>query len=73
MRLADGERLPADAVVVTTDAAAGGWCPACRAPRRPVYSPSCVALHVGVRDELPGQAHHTISFGALVAARSSTS
>jgi phytoene desaturase len=28
-----------------------------------VYSPSCVALHVGVRAELPGQAHHTISFG----------
>ena len=28
-----------------------------------LWSPSCVALHVGVRDELPGQAHHTISFG----------
>ena len=28
-----------------------------------MYSPSCVALHLGVRDELPGQAHHTISFG----------
>ncbi|HZB20788.1 MAG TPA: phytoene desaturase family protein [Blastococcus sp.] len=62
VRLADGDRLPADAVVVTTDQP---WqlVPGLRAPRRPVYSPSCVALHVGVRAELPGQAHHTISFG----------
>ncbi|MGY1752647.1 phytoene desaturase family protein [Blastococcus sp. SYSU D01042] len=62
VRLADGEVLPADAVVVTTDAP---WrlVPGVRAPRRPVWSPSCVALHVGVRAELPGQAHHTISFG----------
>jgi phytoene desaturase len=62
VRLADGEVLPADAVVVTTDAP---WrlVPGVPAPRRPVYSPSCVALHLGVRDELPGQAHHTISFG----------
>ena len=37
--------------------------PGLRGPRRPVYSPSCVALHLGVRAELPGQAHHTISFG----------
>jgi phytoene desaturase len=63
VRLADGERLPADAVVVTADAP---WrlVPGLSAPRRPVWSPSCVALHLGVRDELPGQAHHTISFGA---------
>jgi phytoene desaturase len=62
VRLADGDRLPADAVVVTTDQP---WrlVPGLRGPRRPVYSPSCVALHVGVRTELPGQAHHTISFG----------
>lgn len=62
VRLADGEVLPADAVVVTSDAP---WrlVPGLRAPRRPVWSPSCVALHVGVRAELPGQAHHTISFG----------
>jgi phytoene desaturase len=63
VRLAGNERLAADAVVVTTDAP---WrlVPGLRAPRRPVYSPSCVALHLGVRHELPGQAHHTISFGA---------
>ena len=47
--------------------------PGLRGPRRPVYSPSCVALHLGVRDELPGQAHHTISFGDVVARASSTS
>ena len=61
--LSDGERLPADAVVVTTDAPAT-LVPGLRGPRRPVYSPSCVALHLGVRAELPGNAHHTISFGA---------
>ncbi|MDT0277872.1 phytoene desaturase family protein [Blastococcus goldschmidtiae] len=63
VRLGDGEVLPADAVVVTADEP---WrlVPGVPAPRRPVWSPSCVALHVGVRSELPGQAHHTISFGA---------
>jgi phytoene desaturase len=62
VRLADGERLPTDAVVVTADAP---WdlVPGVRGPRRPIRSPSCVALHLGVRHELPGQAHHTISFG----------
>ncbi|SEO97959.1 phytoene desaturase family protein [Trujillonella endophytica] len=61
--LDDGERLPADAVVVTTDAP-HTLVPGLRGPRRPTYSPSCVALHLGVRAELPGSAHHTISFGA---------
>ncbi len=60
--LEGGERLPADAVVVTTDVPEG-LVPGFRR-RRPTYSPSCVALHLGVRSELPGQAHHTISFGA---------
>jgi phytoene desaturase len=62
VRTSDGERLPADAVVVTADAP---WrlVPGLRAPRRRIHSPSCVALHLGVRAELPGQAHHTISFG----------
>ena len=60
--LADGERVPADVVVVTTDQP-HTLVPGLRGPRRPVYSPSCVALHLGVRNELPGQAHHTISFG----------
>nr|WP_204263921.1 phytoene desaturase family protein [Geodermatophilus normandii] len=60
--LEGGERLPADTVVVTTDAPEG-LVPGFRR-RRPTYSPSCVALHLGVRSELSGQAHHTISFGA---------
>jgi phytoene desaturase len=60
--LAGGERLPADVVVVTADAP-HRLVPGLPGPRRPVYSPSCVALHLGVRAELPGQAHHTISFG----------
>ena len=62
VRLAGGERLPADAVVVTTDQP-HTLVPGLRGPRRPVYSPSCVALHLGVRHELREQAHHTISFG----------
>ncbi|MGY5882220.1 phytoene desaturase family protein [Modestobacter lacusdianchii] len=62
VRLAGGDRLPADAVVVTADAP-HLLVPGVRGPRRPVYSPSCVAMHLGVRAELPGQAHHTISFG----------
>ena len=63
VRLDGGERLPADVVVVTTDQP---WTlvPGLRGPRRPVWSPSCVALHLGVRSTLPEQAHHTISFGA---------
>jgi phytoene desaturase len=60
--LDDGERLPADAVVVTADAP-HRLVPGARGPQRPIYSPSCVALHLGVRTELPGQQHHTISFG----------
>src|SRR3954464_7028999 len=62
-RTDDGERLPPHTVVVTTDQP-HRLVPGLRGPRRPVYSPSCVALHLGVRAPLPGQAHHTISFGA---------
>ena len=62
VRTGDGDRLPADAVVVTADQP-HTLVPGLRGPRRPVYSPSCVALHLGVRAELPEQAHHTISFG----------
>ncbi|MGY1747973.1 phytoene desaturase family protein [Modestobacter sp. SYSU DS0511] len=62
VRLADGDRLPADAVVVTADAP-HRLVPGLRGPRRPVHSPSCVALHLGARATFPDQAHHTISFG----------
>jgi phytoene desaturase len=60
--LTGGDVLPADAVVVTADAP-HRLVPGLRGPRRPVYSPSCVAMHLGVKAEMPGQAHHTISFG----------
>jgi phytoene desaturase len=63
VRLADGALLPADAVVVTADAP-HRLVPGLRGPRRPRHSPSCVALHLGVRAPLEGHAHHTISFGA---------
>ncbi|MCO7219799.1 phytoene desaturase family protein [Klenkia sp. PcliD-1-E] len=62
VRLADGELLPADAVVVTADQAE--LLVPLRRRRKPTWSPSCVAIHVGVRDEMAGQAHHTITFGA---------
>ena len=62
VHLTGGERLAADVAVVTADQP-HLLVPGLRPPRRPVWSPSCVALHLGVRAELPGQAHHTISFG----------
>jgi phytoene desaturase len=67
---ADGERLPADAVVVNADLpeAYQRLLPPAYVParvRRLRYSPSCVVLHAGLRHD-PGarvEAHHTISFG----------
>ena len=63
VRLAGGERLPADAVVVTTDQphtlVPGPARPrAGRCTRRPASRCTSASAH-----ELPGQAHHTISFG----------
>ncbi|MEI4271047.1 phytoene desaturase family protein [Klenkia sp. LSe6-5] len=62
VRLDDGELLPADAVVVTVDRPES-LVPSRRRRVRPTYSPSCVAIHVGVRQEFADRAHHTISFG----------
>ncbi|MFC4056903.1 phytoene desaturase family protein [Planomonospora corallina] len=69
VRLDTGERLPADSVVVACDLphahagllprGAGDW-----RLRRPRYSPSCLVLHFGLDRRLPGQAHHTLHFGA---------
>jgi phytoene desaturase len=59
------ERLGADAVVLSTDLAAG-YRMLGRQPRRPVrlrYSPSAVVLHAGLARSRPALAHHTISFG----------
>ncbi len=70
--LSDGERIPADTVVVTADlpvafrellppqAAGRVWTR--RLPRQR-YSPSCFLLLAGGSQAYPGAAHHTISFG----------
>jgi phytoene desaturase len=70
--LEDGERLAADAVVLTPDApvafrellpeTAAGRVWNRRLPRQK-YSPSCFLLLAGSRHAYPGAAHHTISFG----------
>jgi phytoene desaturase len=65
----DGQRIPADVVVLNPDTeAALALLPASlAAPRRPVrlrYSPSCVVLHVGSTQGYQQIAHHNIHFGA---------
>jgi phytoene desaturase len=70
--LSGGERLPADAVVLTPDApvafrellpdTAAGRIWNRRLPRQR-YSPSCFLLLAGSSNAYPGAAHHTISFG----------
>ncbi len=69
VRTAAGERVAADAVVLTPDLPVVHRLLG-RAPRRPVplrWSPSAVVLHAGVRPGTgsgwPGLAHHTIMFG----------
>ena len=62
----DGERIPADVVVVNGDPATAyrQLLHPDRQPRRRLrYSPSCVLLHVGSRQGYPQLAHHTIFFG----------
>ena len=69
VRLADGELVSADAVVVTADLPVayerllrGVTAP--RAARTGSFSPSALVWHVGVRGELPAQTgHHNIHFG----------
>ncbi|GAA4656926.1 phytoene desaturase [Streptomyces youssoufiensis] len=66
VRLASGERIPCDAVVLTCDLPAAYELLG-RAPRRPVrlrHSPSAVILHAGTDRTWPHLAHHTISFGS---------
>ncbi|TDT34416.1 phytoene desaturase family protein [Naumannella halotolerans] len=64
-----GGTIAADAVVITTDLpeAYRRLLPELQPPRavrRPVYSPSAVVWHLGVRGELPQRAaHHNIHFG----------
>ncbi|MEV5100357.1 phytoene desaturase [Streptomyces massasporeus] len=66
VRLASGERIPCDAVVLTCELPAAHRLLG-RAPRRPVrlrHSPSAVVLHAGTDRTWPHLAHHTLSFGA---------
>src|SRR5437763_1693209 len=61
-----GERIDADAVVLTTDLPVAwrellGTYP--RRVARQRYSPSCFLLLAGSRATYPEQAHHTIHFG----------
>jgi phytoene desaturase len=64
----DGDRLPADVVVVNADLPTAydellppGYAP--RRVRRLRYSPSAVVLHVGSSTHIDDLAHHTIDFG----------
>lgn len=65
----DAGPITADAVVCTLDLPTAYRLlvpdlPLPRSLRNPVYSPSCLLWHVGVRGELPeGAAHHNIHFG----------
>lgn len=64
----DGDRIPADVVVVNADlpTAYATMLPPGSAPRRLrrlKYSPSAVVLHAGSSKGYPHAAHHTIEFG----------
>jgi phytoene desaturase len=64
-----GERIPADVVVINGDleAAYRELLPTGLRPRRLARarrSPSAVVWHVGSRGRLPNAAHHTLSFGS---------
>jgi phytoene desaturase len=60
----DGERIPADVVVLNPDLPVAQRDLLGVRPRRLRYSPSCAVLLAGSRAGYPGLAHHTITFGA---------
>jgi phytoene desaturase len=63
---ADGDRIPADVVVLNPDLpiAYRDLLPASsRRPRKLRYSPSCVVLHIGSAQAYSKIAHHNIHFG----------
>lgn len=65
VRLASGERIACDVLVLTADLPVAHRLLG-RAPRRPValrHSPSAVVLHAGTDRTWPELAHHTLSFG----------
>jgi phytoene desaturase len=62
----DGERIPADVVVLNPDLAAAFKLLPTPAPTRIAKlrpSPSCVVLHLGARAHYPGISHHNLHFG----------
>jgi phytoene desaturase len=62
----NGERFPADAVVLNPDLPVAYRDLLRRTPpriNRLAYSPSCFLLHAGSRADYPGLAHHNIHFG----------
>jgi phytoene desaturase len=70
LRLASGELVGAEAVVVTSDLGAAYrelLPPAARdwrvQRRRQHYAPSCYLVHLGLPRRLDGQAHHTLHLG----------
>jgi phytoene desaturase len=62
VRTADGERIPADVVVLNPDLPVA-WALSGARPRPLRYSPSCVVLHVGSTQEYSRIAHHNLHFG----------
>ena len=63
VRTSDGERLPADVVVVATDRSIASRELLGIEPRSLRYSPSCWLMLAGSRRHVPGAVHHAIHFG----------
>ncbi|GAA0809020.1 phytoene desaturase family protein [Spirilliplanes yamanashiensis] len=60
---ADGDRIPADVVVLNPDLPVAWTLLGSDYPRKLSYSPSCVVLHVGSKQGYSKIAHHNIHFG----------
>jgi phytoene desaturase len=63
VRTADGEFVPADAVVLNPDLPVAYETLLGESPPRQRYSPSCVVLHVGSHQGYSRIAHHNVHFG----------
>jgi phytoene desaturase len=65
VRTKDGDRVPADVVVLNPDLPAAYRDLLNRPLRRRLrYSPSCVVIHLGARQGYAAASHHNIHFGA---------
>jgi len=64
VRTRDGDRIPADVVVLNPDLPVAYRDLLNRPPRRRLrYSPSCVVVHLGTGQSYPDASHHNIHFG----------